>query len=206
MTKSRFPGLLVLCLFYLFFPGKFYDSEPASAYSPHQCPYAEATRCEITWVCHRVPSTDLSKRGKAYRPEYCGFLWQICVFVLEWGFVISLLRKVKTPQNVTADISTLQLGWTTWPASVLWRSRVRREDVESTCSLFGFSFPGERQNEVNSSSKTLRFHVILWTSGSHKDRMNRQVFWCSKGPNNLVLDLVWIINSTEKLVFLCGRE
>lgn len=129
-------------------------------------------------MCYCQLRTDISKKGQRVLAR---FLWvpvaSLC-FPVGMGFCHG--EQVKKGQNVTADLSASRLRFGHMP---LLCGEVGAEGrlVESTPSLCGFSFRWERQSEVNSSSRTLKFPFILWTPGTHKDRAEQTGFWCSKG-------------------------
>lgn len=112
--------------------------------------------------------------------------WQVCVFQLEWDFV--MVDNLQTNSMLLLTLALSNWGSITRLASVLWGSGDRRE-VRRIHALFRGVLPfngGGRKNWIQ-AAKTFKFSFILWTPGMLKDRAEQKGFWCSKGPNNLLL-------------------
>lgn len=74
--------------------------------------------------CATVNSGRISaKRDKEYWPDSYGFLWQVCVFLSEWNFV--MVNKLKRAER---DCRPQRFETEVWPhASVVWGSGSWRE-------------------------------------------------------------------------------
>lgn len=162
--------------------------------SQHTSPYSAPTPASLgvgnliepTWMCYCLLRTKISKEGQSVLARFLVERASASLFSHQNGFCHG--EQVTDPQNVSATISSLHLSSVhDWP---LFCGEVgAKGGVSSPHSSFGFSFfPWWSQKEVNSSSKTIKFHFILWAPCIHKDGTEQTGFWCSKGSDNLILE------------------